>query len=364
MTPDPLYFLSEAKKRVRAKRGLYLLLKLKGVAKVCIEYASQRLPSYSVPEVNSGKIQRGAAVAVTFVLLLSFSTGRQIVPANSEEEEPPASRPIFLVGASLPPKITAKSAYLLDLRSGFVLYDKNSALKLPPASLTKIATALVALNNYELEEVVEVHPNCTFKAGESLMGLFPGEKITVRNLLRGLLIASASDAACALARHHREGSMKFVEEMNDLVATLGLERTHFVNPIGLDNTLQYSTAKELTVLAGEALHNQFFQEVVKTGELNIASADRKRWHRLETTNDLLGEVPGILGVKTGYTAKAKEVFVFYFRAERESKETAEDGQRQIKKGERELLGTVMGSDDRFGEAKSLLNWVLSSFLFP
>lgn len=292
-------------------------------------------------------ILRGSAVVLVSVLFLSFGTGQSVPADSSEQAGPPVLRPTLLADSLPPPKITAKSAYLLDLKSGFVLYDKNSQLRVPPASTTKIATALVAFDDYRLEEVVAVHPDCAFRSGESLMGLFPNERISVRNLLRGVLIASASDAACALARHHREGMLEFIGEMNALADSLDLERTYFVNPSGMDSTHQYSTARELALLAEEALGKRFLRETVKIREMNISSIDGKRWHKLKNTNELLGKMKGVLGVKTGYTAKAKEVFVFY-----------------LKRGEQELLGTVMGSNDRFGDAGLLLNWALSSFLFP
>lgn len=325
-------------KRVIETHISIVIPKLRGLAKQSLRYKE---------ELSLGNALQGLAMASVTLFLLSFGVGNWVAPANNKGEELLALRPALLANSSPPPRIAARSAYLLDLKNNFVLYDKNSSLKLPPASTVKIATALTALADYKLDEVVEVHPNCILKTGESVMGLQAWEKITVRNLLYGLLVASAGDAACALARHHQEGIMEFVAEMNHLARALKLEQTYFVDFTGLDSTLQYSTAKELTLLAEEVLKRQFFQEAVQMRELNISSVDGVRWHHLKTTNELLGEMPGISGVKTGYTAKAKGVFIFYF--EREGVE---------------LLGTVMGSDDRFADARSLLTWVLSSFLFP
>lgn len=360
---------------------IYLFLKLKRLVKARIQIAvskrkaeAERDRGYRKELTLGGtrrypplrKILRGLAVASIFVFFLSFGTSQPVPADSSEREEPPILRPTLLADSLPPPKITAKSAYLLDLKSGFVLYDKNSQLRVPPASTTKIATALVALDNYELEEVVRVPSSCTFRSGESLMGLFPGERISVRNLLRGLLIVSGSDAACALAEYHREGMLEFIGEMNALVASLGLERTYFVNPSGTDSTHQYSTAKELALLAREALKKRFLRETIEIREINISSIDGKRWHKLKNTNELLGELPGIAGVKTGYTAKAKEVLVFYFSTKGEKEDLPASGgvEPHFKRGGKELLGTVMGSDDRFADAGLLLNWALSSFLFP
>lgn len=330
MILDPAYLLLKIRRELKAR---FNAVQLEGK----LTWASVR---YYLP--------RGLATALIFITFVSFGSD-QVIPVGGVSAEPPASRPILPRGASLPPNITAKAAYLIDLKSGFVLYDKNSLLELPPASTTKIATALVALADYGLDDVVEVPSGCSFKArvGESLMGLFPGENISVRNLLQGLLIASGSDAACALAQHHWGGEAAFVAKMNNLAVTFGLERTRFTNPSGLDDPAHSSTAQELALLTKSALENEYFRQVVGTQEANISSADGRRWHKLETTNTLLREMPGIFGVKTGYTTEAGETFVFYFA-----------------RGERELLGTLLGSGDRFSDAKNLLNWALSSFVFP
>ncbi len=319
---------------------IYLLSRIKKVAEVRIQTTTLK------GKLTGKNILRGGFVFLGLTFLLSFGPP-QTTPAKSDGQEALALKPVFIVHSSSPPKLTALSAYLIELKSGSVLFDKEAFFRLPPASATKIITALVAFGSYPLDEVVEVHPACVWKEGESIMGLYSRERITVKNLLRGVLIASASDAACALANHHPGGLEEFVGGMNALVSGLGLEQTHFVNPSGIDGEAHYSTAKDLTLLAKEALSNTFIQKTVGIREINVASVNKKNWHLLETTNKLLGVRTGIFGVKTGYTTKAKGVFVFYF-----------------KKGEIEILGTIMGSKNRFGEAKRLLTWALSSFIFP
>jgi len=317
----------------------YFISKLKRLAKARYEVAKHR-----------GELTLANALRVggcVIFVILAFSFGAVKSDSSDGKRIAAALSPSLIAGAALPPKITAESAYIIDPASRFVLYDKNSTLRLPPASATKIAAALVAMSHYDLDENVQVYPGCAFREGESLMGLFPDERISVRNLLRGMLIVSGSDAACALATFYPGGESSFVEEMNATASSLGIGRTHFTNPIGTDDDAHYSTAQELTALAWKALNDPFFKEAVGTADTNIASSDGKRWHHLKTTNKLLGTVPGFLGVKTGYTPKAKEVFVFYF-----------------KQGEVELVGAVMGSDDRFGDTQALLNWILSSFIFP
>ena len=333
MSFDPSYLLPKTKRLVETSIQIIILKAKAPIQRGC----------GFRKELSWRDVLRFLVVVVMAGFLFSFGSN-QLIPADQKVS---FLHPILLADTSLPPKITARSAYLLDLQSGFVLYDKNSLRKLPPASTVKVATALVALDNYKLDEVVVVPSTCVLRTGESIMGLQPGEKITVANLLRGLLVASAGDAACALASHHQEGIPTFVAAMNHLAAALKLEKTYFVNPTGSDSTLQYSSAQDLTILTKKALEDPFLCEVVKTKEITVSSNDGKYQHYLKTTNELLGKIPGISGVKTGYTVKAKEVFVFYFKG-----------------GGREFLGTVMGSSDRFSDTKDLLAWVLSSFRFP
>lgn len=199
------------------------------------------------------------------------------------------------------PSIKASALYLVELKSGRVLLEKDATRRLPPASLTKIMTALVALESTPLQEVVKidrrafVHPSSLkFQAGEEFL---------LRDLLTAMLVTSANDACEAVAWHVGGNADRFVRLMNERVRTLGLKNTHFANACGFDASGHYSTAADLAKLTEQALQEPIFAMMVKTMMRDIASVDGKRHIPLYTTNDLLLD-PDVTGVKTGYTRQA------------------------------------------------------------
>lgn len=197
------------------------------------------------------------------------------------------------VQAKEPPQISAKSAVLYDPLSCQILYAKNEQEVLGMASTTKIMTALVALEQYDLQQDVIVEKAWTGIEGSS-MYLKAGEKLTVSDLLYGLLLSSGNDAAAALAGLDPDGEEAFVEKMNQKAALLGLENTHFENPSGLDGETHHTTALELAKIAACALENEIFAKMVATQQIQVAG----RW--LKNHNRLLKEIDAC-GVKTGYT---------------------------------------------------------------
>lgn len=245
-------------------------------------------------------------------------------------------------------ELTAKAALFVDLPSSAVLYKKNPDLPFPPASTTKIMTALVALKNFSLDDIVAVPAGCLSLPGRK-MGLEEGEKITVENLLYGLLVSSASDAACSLSRHKGLTTEEFVNSMNEEARRLGASSTHFSNTVGLDEVDgdHYSTASDLLKITKEALRNETLRRIVATGAINVSSVDKVYWHSLSTTNDLLGTLPGITGVKTGWTEKARGCLVSSYS-----------------RGGHEILGVVLGSEDRFGETEAALEWIFRVYRWP
>lgn len=256
--------------------------------------------------------------------------------------------PERLVEAAEPGQITAKAALVTDLATGEVLWEKNSQAALPPASTTKIMTALVSLENYSLGEVVIVNSACaSLTKDQSQMGLVAGEKITVENLLYGLLVQSATDAACALAQAFPGGEVEFVAAMNAKAKNLGMNQTAFSNPSGNDTNdsiPHFSSAWDLTIVTKEALRSPTFRQIVGTKEINLPSFDQKYWHLVKNTNELLFTFPGTVGVKTGYTEKALGCLVLDY------------AQRN-----HEVLVVVLGSNDRFGEARSLAEWAFQAY---
>ena len=191
------------------------------------------------------------------------------------------------------PTVSAQSAVLYDPLSGQVLYARKAQEPMGMASTTKIMTALVALEQYELDQIVTIEKAWTNIEGSS-MYLKAGEKLTVSDLLYGLLLASGNDAAVALAGLDPDGNAGFVEKMNQKAASLGLQNTHFENPSGLDGETHHTTALELAKLAACAMQNETFAKMVETKQIQVAG----RW--LTNHNRLLKE-ENACGIKTGYT---------------------------------------------------------------
>ncbi len=239
-----------------------------------------------------------------------------------------------------PPTLTANSVLVVDLNSGITLYEKNPDEPVLPASTTKILTALVALDYYPLDEVLEVG---SLSVDGQKMHLVKRERITVRDLLYGLLVFSANDAAEVLAQNFPGGRNTFVASMNYKAKELDLEHTYLSDPAGLSVVNHYTTARDLVKASIVALKNPFFKEAVRTKEITVESIDKRFVHKLKNINELLWEVDGVLGVKTGWTPDSRENLVTY-----------------IKRGDKDLLIAILGSQDRFNETKSLIDWVFSS----
>jgi serine-type D-Ala-D-Ala carboxypeptidase (penicillin-binding protein 5/6) len=199
------------------------------------------------------------------------------------------------------PVVKASALYLVELESGRVLLEKNSARPLPPASLTKIMTALIALESAPLQEVVKIHPRAVVH--HSSYRFSADERFLLRDLLTAMLVASANDACEAIAWHIGGDDKRFVAMMNERAARLGLKRTHFANPCGFDAPGHYSTAADLAKLTERALQQPFFSMMVRTLVRDIATVDGGRKMSLHSTNELLKD-PEVSGVKTGYTSKA------------------------------------------------------------
>lgn len=204
--------------------------------------------------------------------------------------------PVFSLGLS------AHSAILMDGDTGQVLYEKNPDETGLIASTTKIMTALVALEQGDLQTVVTIPQEAVGVEGSS-MYLKAGEQRTLEELLYGLMLSSGNDAAVAVAVEISGNVADFVELMNQKAEVLGLHQTHFANPNGLDSQENYSTARELGILAGEAMKNPEFRHIVSTKSYQCEG------HDLRNHNKLLWQYPGALGVKTGFTKKAGRILV-------------------------------------------------------
>ena len=234
------------------------------------------------------------------------------------------------------PSIKASALYLVELKSGRVLLEKDATRRLPPASLTKLMTALVAMDAATPETVVRVDRRALVH--RSSLKLHPGEEFLLRDLLTAMLVTSANDACEAIAWHVGGDAGRFVTMMNERARTLGLKNTHFANACGFDAPGHYSTAADLAKLTGQALQVPAISMMVRTITRDIASVDGTRQVLLRSTNELLLD-PDVNGVKTGYTSKAGRCLIASM---------FKDGHR--------LLLVGLNVRDRWEQAASLLRY--------
>jgi len=235
------------------------------------------------------RLQGRSLLGATFLMAVTF------LPCVAPAEEAGPS------GSHNRPAIKAAALYMVELKSGRVLLEKHSTRRLPPASLTKIMTALVALDSAPLQEVVKIDRRAVVH--HSSYKFQPGEEFLLRDLVTAMLVTSANDACEAVAWHVGGNADRFVAMMNERAQTLGLKNTHFANPCGFDAPGHYSTAADLAKLTEQALQQPFFSMMVRTLTRDITTVDGARKLSLHSTNELLVD-PDVNGVKTGYTSKA------------------------------------------------------------
>ena len=205
-----------------------------------------------------------------------------------------------------PSAINSRSCIIYDRNSHMVLYSKNENKTVKMASTTKIMTSLIIIENCDLSETVEVSKKSA-STGGSRLGLKTGDKITIKDLLYGLMLCSGNDAAIALAEYAGEDVTGFVTLMNDKANQLGLKDTHYESPHGLDSDNHYTTAYELAVLTDYALKNKTFLQIVGTKNYTITINGYSK--NISNTNELLGNLTGVYGVKTGFTNGANRCLV-------------------------------------------------------
>ncbi|MGG4481813.1 D-alanyl-D-alanine carboxypeptidase family protein [Paenibacillus illinoisensis] len=201
------------------------------------------------------------------------------------------------------PSTHAQSAALIDVTSGRILYSKDGDKELRIASLTKIMTAIVAIEQGKLDDKVKVSSTAFAKEGSSLY-LKLGEEMTLENMLYGLMLRSGNDAASAIAEHVGGSEEGFVLLMNQKAEEIGLKHSHFMNPHGLDADGHYSTANDLARLTAYALHNPVFKRIVATEDKSAPNPNESWEYSWHNKNKMLRLYEGADGVKTGYTKKA------------------------------------------------------------
>ncbi|MEK4048095.1 D-alanyl-D-alanine carboxypeptidase family protein [Paenibacillus sp. FSL H8-0048] len=202
----------------------------------------------------------------------------------------------------------ARAAALIDVTSGRILYSSRGDEPMLIASLTKIMTALVAIENGDITSKVKVGKNAFAKEGSSLY-LKLGEEMTLKDMLYGLMLRSGNDAATAIAEHVGGSEQGFVYLMNAKAQELNLKNTHFANPHGLDAEGHFSSANDLAVLTAYAMHNPVFKEIVASKEKTADNPYEKWDYKWSNKNKMLRLYEGADGVKTGYTKKALRCLV-------------------------------------------------------
>ena len=242
------------------------------------------------------------------------------------------------------PELNARIALIYDRASGRIIYEKNGNKQTPMASTTKILTSIVILENADLKETVTIGSKAAGTGG-SRLGLKKNDKITVNDLLYGLMLRSGNDAAVALALHVGGSIEGFADMMNKKAEELGLTNSHFVVPHGLDNEGHYTTAYELAKMADYALNIPKFKEIVSSKSATIYINGYPK--AINNTNNLLGSVSGVYGVKTGFTNGAGRCLV-----------------SSCKRGELDIITVIIGADtnnQRTADTKELIEYAFNNF---
>ena len=242
------------------------------------------------------------------------------------------------------PEINSRSSVVIDRNTNTILYGKNENTRRKMASTTKIMTAIIIIENCNLDETIEISKKAAGTGG-SRLGLKTGDKITIRDLLYGLMLRSGNDAAVALAEHTSGNVENFTELMNQKSVNLGLTNTHFETPHGLDSDEHYTTAYELAILSNYALNNKIFVQIVGTKSYTVTINGYPK--QLSNTNELLGNFNGIYGIKTGFTNGANRCLV-----------TA------CKRGNMDIICVVLGADTkkfRTQDSIKLINYIFDNF---
>ena len=271
------------------------------------------------------------------------------------------------VTAYAEPVVSAQSAIVIETSGNRIIYQKNPHKKLPMASTTKIMTAICAIEAGNIDRTVTVDDRAIGVEGSSIY-LAKGERLTIRELIYGLMLHSGNDAAVAIACAVSGSIEEFAKLMNFTAAKIGAVNTHFDNPNGLDSENHYTTAYDLAVITAYGLKNKEFREIVSTYTATIPNGDKTYLRKLKNHNRLLKSYDGCIGVKTGYTRRCGRCLVT--AAERGNTQlvavTLNDGndwadhatmldygfdsticRRVIKKGEYIQRITMGSSDDRY-----------------
>lgn len=255
---------------------------------------------------------------------------------------------IFLI-SSFPLKIimanniSAKSYCVMEASSERILYGKNIHEKLPMASTTKIMTAILAIENGNLNDVINIKKEWTGIEGTSIY-LKENEKLTLEDLLYGLMLVSGNDAAVSIASYISGSVDKFAALMNKKAKNLGMINTNFVNPHGLPNENHYTSAYDFALLTSYAMKNETFIKIINANKWSMPYENKENGRVIYNKNKLLKSYEGANGVKTGFTKAARKCFVF-----------------AANRNNMQVVGVLLKSEDHYPESKSLLNMSFNEY---
>lgn len=242
--------------------------------------------------------------------------------------------PVFR--SPIDPDITAKAVVIMDNDSKVILYSKNPTLLFSMASTAKIMTALVALDYYKTNDILTIKKENVQGVN---VGFKKGEKLNFADILYAMLLPSGNDAALSLAQNYPGGEEEFIKKMNEMAHSLRLNNTNFADPVGLEDSRDYTTPLDLARLASAALENKTFAKIVATKTMEIFNVTGENKYLLNNLNKLLG-IKGVNGIKTGYTDEAGQVLV-----------------TSKKEGIHTIIIVVMDSQDRLSDTVKLLNFL-------
>lgn len=279
------------------------------------------------------------SILIFLLILLNFST----VCADDVDNEVDFEDAIEVTASNVSelPKTNSRRYIVYDRISKSMIIGKNEDVKSAMASTTKIMTTIVILEKADLNEKVTVSAKAGGTGG-SRLGLKRGDKASVRDLLYGLMLRSGNDAAVALAEHVGGSVKGFAELMNEKAIELGLTNTHFVTPHGLDDANHYTTALELAKLTDYAMNNETFAKIVGTKSTTIYINNQSR--QINNTNELLGVLNGVVGVKTGFTNNAGRCLV-----------------TETKRNNMDIITIVLGADTKKDRTKDSVNLIEYTF---
>ncbi len=258
-----------------------------------------------------------------------------------------ASSAVFAETAGQP-SVYADAAYVIDADTGSELYAKNPDQTMYPGSTTKIMTAVLGIElgkaQGQLDQPIKItQDSLQLESDASVLGLYPGDQVTLRNAMTGMMIVSGCDAAVDVAETVTPSESAFVQKMNEKAAALGAVHTHFVNPHGLPDTNHYTTARDLTKIAAYAMTLPEFRDMVKHSEYDMPYINGGSKHCTSTNYFLTSGFAGANGIKTGTTNAGGPCLVV---------SATQDG--------RTVIATILNSSDRFGDAQTLMKYGFSA----